>query len=40
MQHIIFAYQYIINWYNSLKPVSDKEEIVDNNIFDKMYDYK
>lgn len=41
MQHIIFAYQYLITWYNSLKQSQeDIIEEIDDTIFDKMYDYK
>lgn len=43
MQHIIFAYQYITAWWNSLGATSIEEKIdeeVDNGIFDTMYDYK
>lgn len=41
MQHIIFMYQYINTWWNSLKyTCEENEDIIDNNIFDNMYDYK
>lgn len=41
MQHIIFMYQYITTWWNSLKDTCEEsEDIIDNNIFDNMYDYK
>lgn len=41
MQHIIFMYQYIITWWNSLDDTNESQDAdADNTVFDDMYQYK